>query len=78
MNFKFRFYNETAFNLQLSFTWIRSLANKRFFVRFFISVTIKYYLKCRLPEVSIKPKCYEVKLLSALSPRFFVSPQPRP
>ena len=42
VNFKFRFYNETAFNLQLSFTWIRSLANKRFFVRFFISVTIKY------------------------------------
>ena len=35
-------------------------------------------LSIRLPEVSIKPKCYEVKLLSALSPRFFVSPQPRP
>ena len=25
-------------------------------------------LSIRLPEVSIKPKCYEVKLLSALSP----------
>ena len=35
-------------------------------------------LSIRLPEVSIKPKCYEVKLLSALSPCFFISPQPRP